>query len=109
MFVPLLQSTFGFSKDNNPAYQNSVEFCAIIIGLFKLVQLGYKDIGVHLEGVSMSALCWSAFKIVSKKGPSFLTACAQMMLTLRCNIIVFVSECSGQSRGELRLRLVIEK
>ena len=105
MFVPLLQYTFGFSKDNNPAYQNSVEFCAIIIGLFKLVQLGYKDIGVHLEGDSMSALVFKSFR----KGPSFLTACAQMMLTLRCNIIILASECSGQSRGELRLRLVIEK
>ena len=85
--IPLLQEQFVFSKDNDPGYQNSVEFCAIVIGLFKLVQLGYKDIGVHLEGDSMSALCWSAFKSF-RKGPSFLTACAQMLLALRCNVVV---------------------
>jgi hypothetical protein len=87
IFVSLSENLFKFSKNRDSGFQNAVEFLAVCIGLFKLVQLGFRDTSVFLEGDSMSALCWSSTRSF-RTGPSFLGACSQMLIAQKFNVII---------------------
>ena len=85
--VSLSKDKFSFSNSNNSAFQNAVEFLAETIGLFVLLNLGFKNCSIIVEGDSISALSWAATRTF-KTGPSFYAASAQMAIALRENLAI---------------------
>ena len=48
-----------FTLGNDPAYQNAMEFTAIVMGLVTLVSLGFQGCCVDILGDNMTSLHWS--------------------------------------------------
>ena len=85
--VKFSEELYHFARTKDPSYQNALEFATASLGLFALVLLGFRDISVFLEGDSMTALCWSAYRSF-RSGPSFYAACAQMVVALKYNVTI---------------------
>lgn len=78
---------FPFDLDSNSRYQNTVEFIAVVTGLWLLYKLGIKDCTIELKGDSQTALKWGEterFKGILNLG-SVITF---ILLGTHCNLWV---------------------
>jgi len=78
---------YGFSTSLDSSFQNASEFLAITVALCFLAFSGVRDTAVRLQGDSVSALSWASTRAF-RPGRSFRSACMQMQVALRANIIV---------------------
>ena len=78
---------FPFDLESNSKYQNTVEFIAVVTGLWVLYKKGIKDCAVELKGDSQTALKWGEterFKGILNLG-SVITF---ILLGTHCNLWV---------------------
>ena len=88
VWVELSTNVFTFSANNNPAFQNAVEFLAVTCAIFVVTRMGFRDMALRLRGDSVTALTWSASRAF-RKGSSFRPASAQMDVAVRSNVYIW--------------------
>ena len=98
--------TLPFDLEDDPGYQNTVEFMAVVVGLGCLAVLGISNAGIHIIGDNVSSLSWC----VSQRflvGRSRGTAMSYMAIGTICDLQVVSGDhvkgevnitCDGLSR-----------
>ena len=85
--VTVTSFSFPFNLESDSKYQNTVEFIAVVTGIWLLYKRGIKDCTIELKGDSQTALKWGEterFKGILNLG-SVITF---ILLGTRCNIWV---------------------
>jgi hypothetical protein len=85
--VAVTSFTFPFNLESDSKYQNTVEFIAVVTGLWLLYKLGSKGCTIELKGDSQTALKWGEterFKGILNLG----SVIAFILLGTHCNIWV---------------------
>jgi hypothetical protein len=95
-----------FMLGNDPSYQNTAEFIAVVMGLGCLAALGINNAAVHILGDNVSSLSWCVSQRF-RAGRSRGAAMSYMALSTICDLQVVSSQhvkgednitCDGLSR-----------
>lgn len=96
-----------FNVGMDSSFQNTCEYCAVLLGLFWLFSEGHCHTGVDIEGDSISSLQWikkgRARSLLARRpslGLHLLLACSDNVMNKTTHIPgVLNKQCDGLSRG----------
>lgn len=100
-------TSLPFDVGMDSSFQNTCEYCAVLLGLFWLFSAGYCHIGIDIQGDSLSSLQWikkgRARSLLARRpslGFHLLLASSDNVMNETAHIAgVLNKQCDGLSRG----------